>query len=59
MKFTAPEGKQVMFKGKIITARDGGFDTDDKDLIELLSNLKDVKPEEKKRGRPRQDESPE
>ena len=49
MKFDAPEGKQVVFKGKIITAKDGGFETEDKDLIEVLKKAKGV---EVKRGRP-------
>jgi len=49
MKFDAPKGKQVVFKGKIITAKDGGFETDDKDLIEVLKRAKGV---EVKKGRP-------
>ena len=52
MKFTAPQGKQVMFKGQIITAKDGGFDTEDKDLIEVLKNARDVEPEAPRRTKP-------
>lgn len=57
MKFTAPEGKQVIFKGRIITAKVGGFETDDKDLIEVLKKAKGV---EAVKGRPtaEKDEAP-
>ena len=49
MKFTAPKGKQVVFKGSIIAAKDGGFETEDKDLIEVLKNARGVEPV---KGRP-------
>jgi hypothetical protein len=42
MKFTAPEGKQVIFNGRIITAKDGGFETEDKAFIDVLRNARDV-----------------
>lgn len=59
MRFTAPAGKQVMFKGRIISAKNGAFDTDDAELISVLKNATDVDAEEVKRGRPKKAESPE
>jgi SepF-like predicted cell division protein (DUF552 family) len=52
MKFIAPEGKQVIYNGQIITAKDGGFETDDKDLIEVLKQARDVKQEVKPQRKP-------
>jgi len=59
MKFTAPKGKQVVFRGRIVTAKDGGFDTEDKDLIEVLKRARGVEPEAPKRGRPASDKGDE
>jgi hypothetical protein len=42
MKFTAPKGKQVIFNGRIVTAKDGGFETEDKAFIDVLRNARDV-----------------
>ena len=59
MKFTAPKGKQVVFKGRIVTAKDGSFETEDKDLIEVLKRARGVEPEAPKRGRPAKDQGDE
>ena len=59
MRFTAPAGKQVMFKGRIVSAKNGAFDTDNAELISVLKNATDVELEESKRSRAKKAEGPE
>lgn len=43
MKFESKKGKMVYAKGEIIEFKDGKYETEDKEVIEILKSLKDVK----------------
>ena len=51
MRFTVPEGYSVVHRGQVIHSKGGVIETEDKALIEYLSQNKRAKAEQPK-GRP-------
>ena len=51
MRFTVPEGYSVVHRGQVIYSKGGVIETDDKALIESLSQNKRAEAE-KPKGRP-------
>lgn len=52
MKFTVPEGYSVVHKGQVIHSTGGVIETEDKALIESLSNNPRAEADQPKPGRP-------
>lgn len=48
MKFESKVGKMVYLKGQIVEFKSGKYETEDKEEIEILKTLKDVKSVSKK-----------
>lgn len=54
MRFISKDKEKTFFyKSKMVSFKDGSFDTDDKEMIEVMKRLKDVEVEKK----PKQEKS--